>query len=988
MARRLQARQDLYSQQLNGPQMTSTRGSEQALRGPVNPIANQLLQSFEKMGLEITSILAKEYDAHQVTKVDEALARVDRQFEAWSNDYLLNRQGELASNAMEDFANKYAELCEPELEQFRSNERFGNLFRERFLTHGLHKLQTGANFQRQQTLVWRESQLKSQEEIFARLIDERPEDIDAITFEFKNLVNSIQAKFPGHDNRGRLLQLQDRVNEARINALIARGDYAGAQAALDNPLFAPMPEPASYQGAAPLSPEHQNRVAQWERDGKAADYAQSIIDEWRASQAAPNAASQAPAAPAQGSAPSPNNVSRETPAAPGAPSQGSAASPKNVSQETPAALTQAPQNVSRETSAAPAQAPKNVSRETAAAPQSGGDPFARQDAQAQDEFANLIMSNLDGQEAGASQQAPPNASQAAPTQAQTPAQSAPTTPASAPSQSAQAAPTQGQAPAPAAPTTPTGAPSQSAQANVSSHGEASRQETPAALPLSQEELWVALRDPNYYGPAADHPLIKPGAKAGRAPSANAIRLFGAGKSQRMQKRINAGQGRGPVVKATDFITNHLASTKDYDADTRKFALSRFIPTLTNDPREQGLLQRHGNGIIDSEVKSDAIQIQGQARSLAAAARAKNPHDEFAQVLRIMEGAAGDANVQAMALRYNFDNRDKKPGQIQQSPLRQLFAYLGEDNAELVYELAKLMRDTHGKPEAERRKILSHGVDSLSDDPYMREALLGACEHGLAVDEAHRMSRVNIDAGEIAAQVAKSGKDYRGQFELMASLAGNNPEKMEAVRKHLATSAPALLGANFREIARQIYMGKLLGEEQIRAAATQASLDEANTQKLLDIVPPLSDPKFKQDSMADATLAGRKDRLKPEEVPTYTAAFDQSLIEHAKAGDYVPDYRPINRRLLTRDSHGTPFFMVRNDPNALSRWIPQVPDGYDTLLNQHLQAMNLPPNAYNRRLLYREVIVKNIDLEKLAKWPDPDGFKEILARQPASRFRIN
>lgn len=238
MPRLLQHQQGLYESRIHagGPGRIASARTPAALAQGQEAQASRLAREAASAGNDLIRIIGREYTARLGAEVDATLLNVDRQFEEWKNQYRQEHQGQGGINALDDYTAKYGEIAGAALKSFGHEDTvFQDQLRRRLAEHGLYAMRDGGAWQARQDEKWLDSQWNSQAAMFQRFVQDNPLDTAAIEYERGRLLDSMEARFPGQDNRARVMALDDGAARARIEALIARGDEAGLEAAMAAP---------------------------------------------------------------------------------------------------------------------------------------------------------------------------------------------------------------------------------------------------------------------------------------------------------------------------------------------------------------------------------------------------------------------------------------------------------------------------------------------------------------------------------------------------------------------------------------------------------------------------------------------------------------------------------------------------------------------------------------------------------------------------------
>lgn len=187
-------------------------------------------------GLTINRVLGEEYRTREIGRADEAALEAAKRFELWKGEYMAKNRGKLGMNALQDFQNSYAKICEEAEKDFggSENEIFRDLLRRKLAERGLAALKEGNRFQRDQTQAWLASVAAGQWEDFAAYAANNPEDSEGIAIQAKNLMASLAVKDPGLEPGAARAKLNALEFKSRMDGFIASGDAAGARAYLES----------------------------------------------------------------------------------------------------------------------------------------------------------------------------------------------------------------------------------------------------------------------------------------------------------------------------------------------------------------------------------------------------------------------------------------------------------------------------------------------------------------------------------------------------------------------------------------------------------------------------------------------------------------------------------------------------------------------------------------------------------------------------------
>jgi len=224
-------RQRLYENRMPGVTVGTPRPVNVGSVPNVESAASRLLDFGLKSGSQLMGIVAKDYVREQQGHIDDAVMAAQKEFEAWKTEYRQTRQGSLALNAQSDYANKFAEISSRTMAAFggHDNEIFRKELQKRLDTQELYAIRDGGQYQIQQDEAWQKSQMEGQIADFGRTVELHADDPERIANEMHTLHQSWLTKNPGMDDTAFVRKLEEVRDKGRLNALMARGDYTGAQ---------------------------------------------------------------------------------------------------------------------------------------------------------------------------------------------------------------------------------------------------------------------------------------------------------------------------------------------------------------------------------------------------------------------------------------------------------------------------------------------------------------------------------------------------------------------------------------------------------------------------------------------------------------------------------------------------------------------------------------------------------------------------------------
>lgn len=213
--------------------------------------ADNLLKTVAGAGSDIMRVIAHDYVRNENALMQEALISADTKFESWKQDYMKEHQGQSALDAQRDFVRKYGEIRQETMDMFQGHDN--EIFRERLDQslgmRALHALQTGGAYQEQQDAAWQKSVFDGTLANFERDVQANPANEQYIAARRAEVVQDMQTRFKGEDLTARIAKLDEQIAEGRMNALLAAGDYDGAEKLLGGSGTAP----AASSGGVPGS---------------------------------------------------------------------------------------------------------------------------------------------------------------------------------------------------------------------------------------------------------------------------------------------------------------------------------------------------------------------------------------------------------------------------------------------------------------------------------------------------------------------------------------------------------------------------------------------------------------------------------------------------------------------------------------------------------------------------------------------------------------
>ncbi len=213
--------------------------------------ADNLLKTVAGAGSDIMRVIAHDYVRNENALMQEALISADTKFESWKQDYMKEHQGQSALDAQRVFVRKYGEIRQETMDMFQGhdNEIFRQRLDQSLGLRALHALQTGGAYQEQQDAAWQKSVFDGTLANFERDVQASPANEQYIAARRAEVVQDMQTRFKGEDLTARIAKLDEQIAEGRMNALLAAGDYDGAEKLLGGSGTAP----AASSGGVPGS---------------------------------------------------------------------------------------------------------------------------------------------------------------------------------------------------------------------------------------------------------------------------------------------------------------------------------------------------------------------------------------------------------------------------------------------------------------------------------------------------------------------------------------------------------------------------------------------------------------------------------------------------------------------------------------------------------------------------------------------------------------
>ena len=232
MARQIFFRGEAGPARINVPQAPNIAGAGSVLNGrsPMGDLLRVADEGGRKIAGAVVAIAGRRMDGH----VEDAYIEARRRFAEWQAGYNRTHQASQGLDAQADYAlqwNKIAKDIREEYGGYLEGSWHRKLDRKLELGR-LYATVDGARWQDQQYGAWGANQEKVQLSDFNRLVQGSPDDLARIQMEKAELVRAWRERNPGMDSTVFERGLDEGIAAGRVQALLARGDIDGAQAAL------------------------------------------------------------------------------------------------------------------------------------------------------------------------------------------------------------------------------------------------------------------------------------------------------------------------------------------------------------------------------------------------------------------------------------------------------------------------------------------------------------------------------------------------------------------------------------------------------------------------------------------------------------------------------------------------------------------------------------------------------------------------------------
>lgn len=232
MARQIFFRGEAGPARINVPQAPNIAGAGSVLNGrsPMGDLLRVADEGGRKIAGAVVAIVGRRMDGH----VEDAYLEARRRFAEWQAGYNRTHQASQGLDAQADYSlqwNKIAKDIREEYGGYLEGSWHRKLDRKLELGR-LYATVDGARWQDQQYGAWGANQEKVQLSNFDRLVQGSPDDLARIQMEKAELVRAWRERNPGMDSTVFERGLDEGIAAGRVQALLARGDIDGAQAAL------------------------------------------------------------------------------------------------------------------------------------------------------------------------------------------------------------------------------------------------------------------------------------------------------------------------------------------------------------------------------------------------------------------------------------------------------------------------------------------------------------------------------------------------------------------------------------------------------------------------------------------------------------------------------------------------------------------------------------------------------------------------------------
>lgn len=256
MARQLYFRGQAPEIALKAPATTRVLGKPQGY-----DIGGQLIEALGNTGRVLVGAMEGIRQSKQQGQMTDAELELQRRMTEWQAEYQRTHQGANALDAQRDFTSQFENISKDIFERYddQLDDSAKVALRRRFALHGIHTAKNGAQYQAQEFRAWGANQEKVQLAQFDADIASDPNDFDWHMNTVNRLVADWQRRNPGMDSTAYRLQLQEGMAQGIVSNLIARGDIAGAEAALQR-----FGGGAQTGGSVQVRPGIGNTTAQYE----------------------------------------------------------------------------------------------------------------------------------------------------------------------------------------------------------------------------------------------------------------------------------------------------------------------------------------------------------------------------------------------------------------------------------------------------------------------------------------------------------------------------------------------------------------------------------------------------------------------------------------------------------------------------------------------------------------------------------------------------
>ncbi|MBQ9407272.1 MAG: hypothetical protein IJU37_11130 [Desulfovibrio sp.] len=256
MARQIYFRSQAGPASVNLPQMPNVSHVPQ-----IHSEGAEIVKGLADLGATLGKAYVRWDDKRQASLIEDAYLDARTQMAKWSAEYQRNNQGRDALEAQQAYEQQWATIAQD------INQRYGDKlsggaqhYLGRKLELGrLYAIDDGARWQKQQTAVWDNNRLQTQAALIADDVAQDPYNTARHEMNINQLEESWRRANPGQDSFAFRRKLVGDVAESVVSNVLARGDIAGAEAALQR-----FGGGAQTGGSVQVRPGIGNTTAQYE----------------------------------------------------------------------------------------------------------------------------------------------------------------------------------------------------------------------------------------------------------------------------------------------------------------------------------------------------------------------------------------------------------------------------------------------------------------------------------------------------------------------------------------------------------------------------------------------------------------------------------------------------------------------------------------------------------------------------------------------------